>query len=329
MTIPSLAHFFWIGPELPWIHRLAVRSCAVRGGFQEVVLHHTDDLTPEVVDELERTPSVRLRRLDLEALMERAGGPPLVDLYRELESPVARSNLFRAAEVFVSGGVYFDLDIVCVRSFAPLLKRAEAFVGEEHIVFPATVRRSHNPAVVAAAYAKTALRDLFRRLPEGHRHFGRIAWAYPRAVNGAILGAPARHEWLREYLAAMVQVPRARRQRPHALGTHLLQDVTTSYMKRRDDLRVLEPDRFYPLAPEISQHWFRERSRLTAQDRAVALPPETLAAHWYASVRTKTLVRTVDAAYVRAHRDRELFSSLAAEIIDELASVESAASESR
>ena len=317
--IPNLAHLFWTGPQLPWIHRLAVRSCAARGEFDEVLLHHTDELAPEVRRELEGTPGVRMVRLDIDSMMEEAGGGRLADLTRALKSPVARSNLFRAAVVYLQGGVYFDMDILCVQSFGPLVAGPEAFVGEEHIVFPATVKRSRSPIVQGSAWTRAILRDAFRRLPAGHRHFQRIETAYPRAVNGAILGGPAKHEWLREYLSAIVQVPAERRQKPHAMGTHLLQDVTGSYVLRHDDLRVLAPAYFYPLSPEISQHWFRIRDRITPRDLEVALPKRTLCAHWYASVRTKSLVKEVDEAYVRHHRERQLFSHLAAEILDELA----------
>jgi hypothetical protein len=48
----------------------------------------------------------------------------------------------------------------------------------------------------------------------------------------------------------------------------------------RDDLTIQEPHVFYPLPPEISEHWFRigRSVRLDA-----VLLPETRVVHWYAS----------------------------------------------
>lgn len=313
--IPRIAHFCWFGSKLPWIHVLALRSAALRGGFDSVRLHHADPLEPESVAELSGTPGVELVPMDVDALMTEAGGRRLAEVCRELSSPVAKSNLVRAAVVYRDGGVYLDMDTVTIRSFGSLCESSEAFVGLEHIVFPYRVRRSKDPAVLAKAYGMTLVRELFRLLPEGYRAFRRIERHYPKAVNGAILGGRSGHPYLRAYLDAMVEVPVERRLVPHALGTHLLQEVTERY--EGGDLTLCEPEVFYPLAPEISHHWFREHRRPVVDD---AVTPKTLLVHWYASVRTKRIVPAVDERYVDANADKQLFSRLAADVLRATAS---------
>src|SRR5690606_29308100 len=98
-----------------------------------------------------------------------------------------------------------------------------------------------------------------------------------------------------------------------ALGTHLLQD--TLAQGREPDLAVLPPRVFYPLGPEISEHWFRIRQRPRLEK---VLGADALIVHWYASVRTKQIVPRIDAAYVREHADRQLFSALALPLLEGL-----------
>ena len=64
---------------------------------------------------------------------------------------------------------------------------------------------------------------------------------------------------------------------------------------------------FYPLPPEISEHWFRLQHRATIGD---VLSPATRVVHWYASVRTRALVLDITPDYVRAHRTTQLYSML-------------------
>ena len=95
-----------------------------------------------------------------------------------------------------------------------------------------------------------------------------------------------------------------------ALGTHLLQDAVS----RHTGLIEVHPAPvFYPLGPEISEHWFRSvrKPKLDA-----VLSPATRVVHWYASVRTRDLVPQVDPDWVRAHADRQLFSALALPFVD-------------
>ena len=311
--IPSIAHFVWYGPRLPYLHALAIRSAATHGGFDSVRLHHTDTLDelPHVLD-LYGLPNFELVPLDDRALCEEANGPELADLVATLKSPVARSNLVRTALVYRDGGVYLDMDTLTVRAFDGVRARAPGFLGEEQIVFAEEVVASGDPRVKAKAYLKTSVRDVFRRVPRGYRHFPRIEQHYHRAVNGAVMGGVPGHAFCAEYLSAMTEVPKARWNKPHALGTHLLQSVYKQY--GGDDLYAFPPPYFYPLPPEISAHWFRFYR--DGVDPMEALAPETCCVHWYASVRTKKIVATTDEVELRRVAGQQLFASLATRVLD-------------
>jgi glycosyl transferase-like sugar-binding protein len=317
-VIPPVAHLLWFGPHLPWIYTLALRSAAERGGFERVVLHHADDISssPGWAD-LASYPAVETRRLDAEAAVASAPGQggALVDLFRRLRAPAARANVVRAALLAREGGVYLDLDTITVASLAPLRAEASFFCGRERLVFPGELKRSRSPLRWGAALARTALRDLCRRAPEGWRHFRRIEARYPSAVNNAVLGAEPGHPLLAELLARMAAMPRELQTVRFALGTHLLQAVVHDARGRERELglRVHEPPVFYPLGPEISEHWFRFTPRPAP---AEALLPETRVVHWYASVRTEGVVKHIDPAYVRANAGRQLFSALALPLLD-------------
>jgi hypothetical protein len=309
--IPPVAHFIWFGKQLPWVHALAIRSAALRGGFEQVLLHHADDLSHTAVwPELLALPGFAARSLDASSLLEPHG---LASIYANLQAPAARANVLRAAILAGEGGVYLDLDTLTVASLAPLRQRCGAFVGEERVVWPASVRRSRRPLVLAAGLARAGVREVCRVLPDGWRRFRSIESHYPAAANNAVLAAAPGHAFVRRLLANMLAVPTERRTVRFALGTHLLQDTLAE--DREPDLCVLPPSVFYPLGPEISHHWFRLRRTLPPLREVIA--DDTLVVHWYASVRTHKLVPRIDAQYVRAHADRQLFSALALPLLDE------------
>ncbi|MGB5268361.1 MAG: glycosyltransferase [Polyangiales bacterium] len=311
--IPSIAHFVWYGTKLPYLHALAIRSAATHGGFDAVRLHHTDPLDPlPHVRELHELANFDLVPLDDRALCDEASGPALADLVSALKSPVARSNLVRTALVYRDGGVYLDMDTLTIRPFDEVRATAPGFLGEEHIVFPEEVFASWDPRVKAMAYFKTTVRDGFRRLPHGYRYFPRIERHYHRAVNGAILGGVPGHPFCAAYLGAMTEVPGDRCNKPHALGTHLLQRVYKGYGGR--DLHTFPPPYFYPLPPEISAHWFRIYRN--GVDPMEAIEPSTCCVHWYASVRTKQIVATTGEAELRRLAGQQLFAALAARVLD-------------
>ncbi|MFO7565641.1 MAG: glycosyltransferase [Enhygromyxa sp.] len=317
--IPNVAHFIWFGTQLPWVYSLALRSAASRGGFTRLVLHHADELahTPAWA-ELQGIPGFEARRLDaaaLDSMFSALGedGEELASIFVRLRAPAARANLLRALILAREGGVYLDLDTITVRSLEPLRRAHGAFCGEEHLVWPASLRRSGSLGIKLQALGRSGLRDLYRRLPDGWRSFRKLEHLYPRAANNAVLGAEPNHPFIRRLIAGMLAVPESRKLVRFALGTHLLQD--TLAQGREPDLAVLPPRVFYPLGPEISEHWFRIRQRPRLEK---VLGADALIVHWYASVRTKQIVPRIDAAYVREHADRQLFSALALPLLEGL-----------
>lgn len=311
--IPSVAHFVWLGPRFPWVNVLAVGSAALRGGFERVVLHCDH---PEIAEApgLHRVPKLELRPLDILPLLERARGGqggPLVDIYHRLEAPAARSNLIRAALLDVEGGIYLDTDTITVADLTEL-RAAEAFCGEERIIFPATTLTSSNPLTWAAAGVRAAGRSLGRAWPEGWRGFRRIERYYPRGANNAVLASAPGGRFIRSFLDAMLALPRERITVRFALGPHLLQ---AHLRGGAEGLVVHPPAVFYPLPPVISQHWFRERRSVRLED---ALFPETKVVHWYASVENRQVALRADPSYVRARAARQLFSALAEPFLDAL-----------
>jgi hypothetical protein len=310
MTIPPRVHFCWIGASLPWAYVFAILSAAERSELPEIILHHTDALEDGAgLRALRHASRVQLSRIDPVACLTRAGralgvGGELVALYRRLDSPVVRTDILRAAILYLQGGVYLDLDTITTASLLPLLDTPQ-FVGSEFIVWPHFVRVSRSPALWARHLALDLLRKAMRRMPHGWQMFRRVERFYFRGVSNAVMGAEANSRLFSDYLHAMLAVPPERQTQIYALGPDLLQEVVDRY--QQDDLTIHEPPVFYPLPPEISEQWFRigRGVRLSA-----VLSAETRVVHWYASIRTKSRVARINPQYVREHREHQLYSAL-------------------
>jgi hypothetical protein len=308
--IPLRAHFIWLGAELPWVHVLAIRSAAERGGFERVVLHHDEDLSPaphygalRAIDRLE------LRRLEVRDLLGRCSplASALGPIFDGLPTPPIRKDLIRLALLYLEGGVYLDLDTVTVGSFVELCAEADAFCGEERIVFPGNVRHSKNPAVQLQAQLRNGIRDVLGYVPRGWALFRAVERFYPRAANGAVLASAPRGRFVTAALERLIELPPAVQRRSCGIGPHLIQEMAAKFA--RPDLVVHPPPVFYPLGPEISRHWFYLREGQARLDQV--LRPETRVVHWYGSVGNQKMTSTIDPAFVRANAGRQLFSELA------------------
>lgn len=312
--IPATAHFIWFGPQFPWVNALSMRSAAVRGGFTKVVLHHSDDLsTTPWWGWLQDTPGFEPRLVDPESVFLACGerGPALWALFQQLEQPAAKANMIRAAILYAEGGVYLDLDTVTLRDVDDFRARAEVFCGREHIALPHNVARSKSPVVLAGAGVRLAVRDAMRRLPDGWRLFRKVESRYFLAANNAVFAAEPGHAFVEQLLRSMVEMSPERQLVRFALGTHLLQETLQSFVG--PGVEVHHPDAFYPLPPEISEHWFRA-TRTPAV--GAVLTADTRIVHWYASVRTKKVVPQIDPAYVRRNARTQLFSAMALPFLD-------------
>jgi hypothetical protein len=320
MTIPKLVHFCWIGPKLPWAYAFAVLSAAAQGGMDEVILHHTDELEDgPVLRALRQTPGIRLSRTDPQACLAPVQaalglGEGLTALYGRLSSPVMRADVLRAAILYGQGGVYLDLDTLTTAPLLPLLGAAQ-FIGSEYIVWPHWVRTSRSPLVWARHLTLDVMRKAMRRAPQGWRAFRLVQNLYFRGVNNAVMGGAPGAALFMVYLRAMAALPPARLAEPYALGPDLLQAIVDG--SPPPGLVIHEPAVFYPLPPEISEHWFRPCPDAPAKLCAV-LMPDTRVAHWYASVRTKSRVAQISPAYVREHRQSQLYSALVSACLTDL-----------
>ena len=314
--IPPRVHFCWIGRQLNWACAFALLSAAAHAGM-EVVLHHTDELEEgAVLTALRATPKLRLERIDARACLAEAGArlglsDALCALYLNLAKPVQGADVLRAAILYMHGGIYLDLDTITVASLRPLLYAVQ-FVGTEYIVWPHWVRTSRSWAVLAKHLALDGLRSGLRLCPGGWRGFRHVEHWYFKGVNNAAMGAQAGAPLFAAYLTAMVALPPTRQSQPYALGPDLLQSLAGQFSG--PELVIHEPGVFYPLAPEISTHWFRAgAARLD-----LALQPQTLVVHWYASVRSAPYTALIDPEYVRAHRHTQLYSALVSRVLPQL-----------
>lgn len=316
--IPAVAHFIWFGSELPWANALAIRSAALRGGFDAVVLRHADDLSHnDIWPELQALPGFEARRIDEKAILGAtgSGGEALLEIYRRLDHPAARANMLRAAILYNEGGVYLDLDTVTLRPMAELRNSCGAFCGEEYVLpLLSSLPPGYHPLALAPKLIRFAarIREMCRRLPNGWRYFRLIERWYPRCANNAVLGAEPRHPLIRRLLDGMIAMPKSKQRVRFALGVDLLQK--TLAQSEEPDFRLLPPRAFYPLAPVISHHWFQILSGRPSLD--AVLDPETLVVHWYASIDTRKILPRIDADYVREHADRQLFSALVLPLLD-------------
>ena len=224
--IPNRAHFIWFGSRFPFIYALALRSAAIRGGFEQVILHHDSDLSgdPLVWTHLRETPGFESRRLSEDRFpISGALGEQLLSLYRKLKQPAARANLWRAAVLGAEGGVYLDTDTLCLGDFSELRAASEVFCGLEPVALPGALRQRWQLGERARAGLQLAARDLFRRLPNGWRPFRRIEGWYPAAANNAVLAACPEHPFMMGLLEQQIALPPERQLVRYALGTHLLQ----------------------------------------------------------------------------------------------------------
>ncbi len=316
--IPARIHFCWIGTSLPWAYVFAILSAAERSELPEIVLHHTDMLEDGAeLRALKNSPHVQLSQIDAVAYLaetERALGISggLVALYRRLDSPVMRADILRAAILYMQGGLYLDMDTITVASLKPLLDNRQ-FVGSEFIVWPHSVRKSVSPLVWGRHLTLDVVRKVFRHLPNGWAWFRRIEKFYFRGICNGIMGAQARAPFFSDYLKAMIAKVPERQAQLYGLGPDLLQEIVDRY--RGQDLTVYDPGVFYPLPPEISEHWFRigRGARLSE-----VLLAETRVVHWYASIRTKSRVAQITPGYVQEHQNHQLYSALVCSFIGHL-----------
>ena len=311
LPIPAIAHFIWLGHTFPWTNVLALATASRNGGFQRIVLHleQTDAIAAHLI-ELAKIPKLEVRRLDPEAIFDRAStsgqmSDGLFELYRRVKTPAARANILRAAILHAEGGVYFDMDTITLRTLTPL-RGDTAFCGLERICLPIDIKRSWAPHVLALTGARMVVREACRIVPQGWRPFRVVEGLYPLAANNAVLGASPGHRFTHALLRRMLDVPRERQMVRYALGTHLLQETLRD--RAAAEVVAHSPEVFYPLAPEISEHWFKP---LPEVDLDSLIDRSARVVHWYASVRTEGHIESLSRKRISSERQHLPFAALA------------------
>lgn len=315
----EIIHFCWIGTKLEWVHGFAMLSALRHGGLDRVVLHHTDLLDDSPVVRALQSEGLVFSRLDVNSLLDDLGaelelGTQLTELYRRISSPAILSDILRAAILYQQGGIYLDVDTLTVTSLKPLLHDHQ-FIGLENIVWPYWVKTARSPLPWARAAGLDLLRKTLRQTPNGWIFFRFFEKFYFKAVNGAIMGGAPQASLFKTYLQNMVQLPVSAQNQANMLGPDLLQVLIQQ--QNMKNLKIYKPDAFYPLPPEISEHWFRPCKDAPALLKK-AIQPQTLIVHWYASVRSKPYVKQINPAFILKNRNNILYSALVCKLLPEL-----------
>lgn len=315
----KIIHFCWIGQKLDWVHGFAMLSALRHGGLDQVVLHHTDLLDDSPIIRALQAKGLVFSRLDVKDLLDDLGaeldlGTDLTELYARISSPAILSDILRAAILYRQGGIYLDIDTLTVASLRPLLQNTQ-FIGLENIVWPYWVKTARAPLPWARAIGLDLLRKTLRVTPNGWIFFRFFENIYFKAVNGAIMGGAPKAPLFKTYLQNMVKIPSALQGQANMLGPDLLQVLIQQQGVK--DLTIYNPDIFYPLPPEISEHWFRPCKNATKLLEK-AIQPQTLIVHWYASVRSKPYTRQINPGFILENKDHQLYSALVNKLLPDL-----------
>lgn len=294
-------------------------SAARHAGLDRVVLHHPDELADSAVVRALQESGILFSRLNVEALLTDVGkqlglGTRLMELYARLSSPAILSDILRAAILYREGGIYLDVDTLTLASLRPLLQDTQ-FIGLENIVWPYWVKTARSPCPWARAVGLDLLRKTLRLTPNGWLFFQPFEKLYFKAVNGAIMGGAPQAPLFTTYLQNMVDLPSAQQSRANMLGPDLLQVLIQQ--QGVPDLKIYQPEAFYPLPPEISEHWFRPCKNAPSLLKK-AIRPQTLIVHWYASVRSKPYTRQIDPDFILKNQNSQLYSGLVHKLLPDL-----------
>lgn len=319
MAIPSIAHFIWLGKQLPAIAYLAVRAAQQRAGLAELVLHtDSDELLQHhaVVDLMQRGIRVLRLRMDVRDEPERGIYTALHKLVRHLAHPAAQADVWRLIVLWQHGGIYFDSDAIVLRCCNDLLQH-RGFAGLERICLPAALYQSRNPLRWARAGALLSARQAISYLPQAQKTFSKISKHYDLACNNAVLGSEPKHPLVRQLLKTIANMPLHQASQLYELGPRLLENAT--HNRSTPTFTLLSPAHFYPLSPEICWDYLRHDPKGLLGDTP---DPQTFAAHLYDSVLARRLKAPLSADFIELNRRNTLLGRMVEPFIDDLAALQ-------
>jgi hypothetical protein len=315
--IPNQFHFVWDDKFFPYAAYLAIRSVALHAKPDRIFLFKTPDL--DGVPNFERlrreVECLQPINIDLAGWLEEAALPctgKLLDANRFLKERNfygSVSDLLRALNLYLRGGIYLDTDTLTLREMTPLREHG-AFLAEEHILVSSKVWKRNSPWRYVWSGPLTLARDVCARFAYGVRLFQGLSPLYTRVVHNAVMGCRPRHPLMRDILLRIAERYPDRPKRYPLLGPDTVQDLIEE--NRYPDLTVLPPRCFSPLGPTMTFHYFHHRrgeSTLATLEKWV-VKPDTYAIHWS---NNGTIAKSIpqNDEDLRRLRQRQLFARIA------------------
>lgn len=125
MKVPNHAHFAYTstrmngGFEFGRTHYIALKSAITTGNFEKVTLHALEE------------PIGSWWRMAAEFATLRIVSNPSQRFNATFQHPSHIADAIRLETLLHEGGVFFDLDVIILKSFEPLLLLGKAVIGEE------------------------------------------------------------------------------------------------------------------------------------------------------------------------------------------------------
>jgi hypothetical protein len=244
--IPNQFHFVWDDNFLPYSAYLAIRSVAMHGKPERILLFKTPDLddVPNFKRLRREVECLEPVNIDLPGWLEQANlpcTPQLLEAYRFLKERKYHgsvSDLLRTLNLYLRGGIYLDTDTLTLRDMAPLRTHG-GFLAEEHILVSSKVWKQNSRWRYFRTGPLTLIRDICAHFSYGVRVFQAIAPLYVRVVHNAVMGFRPGHPLMRDALLGIAERYLDRPKRYPLLGPDTLQDLIAE--RTYEDLAVLPP----------------------------------------------------------------------------------------
>jgi hypothetical protein len=304
VKIPKRIIFIWLGTDLPDSAILAIRSaCAKSRPLECLLLHEGLNKEDPRLKKLVFQTGVVLETIESSLFIDLPGDQGRAShIFYGDYTPATRANILRMAILYKRGGIYLDTDTITVAGFDDLLGY-EGFCGTEPVVYPYEVRANPTLVSLVSPWIKKQYRRLCVKLPSGYRLYRKSGFAYKEAVNNAVIGsAPGNPIWS-EAFARINAMSEAEINVRFRMGTHLLQELSNNKPSQR--MHVLPSKYFYPLGPEISAFWFKQKYSAHLIDM---LYKETRVVHWYNSLEQSYIKEPLTFDWLRANPTTPLYA---------------------